>query len=104
LLNLLLFPGRAKFQAEKISKSIGGKPVWLIELQAEPWGPVDNKFLSPEEAAKSMDISKLRKNIKFVAEAGFDTIIVWGIEHALLQKDRGHPELWDELKRITTNK
>lgn len=90
-----------KFEAKMISRFIGNKPVWLIELQAEPWGPTDNRSLSPAEAAKSMNPELLKKNLEAVKKAGFKgPIFLWGIEWMAWMKDNGHPEIWETVKSL----
>lgn len=91
-----------RFNAQEISRFIGNKQVWLTELQAEPWGPTDNKSLSPEEAAKSMNPELLRKNLEAVKKAGFaGPIFLWGIEWMAWMKDNGYPEMWETVEVLT---
>jgi len=85
---------------KKINNETNDKPVWLIELQAEPWGPTDNKFLSVDESAKSMSPTRFRGNLKSVIDAGFTDIYFWGAEWWLWMKDNGHPEMWEEVKKV----
>ncbi len=77
-----------------------GKPTWMIELQAEPWGPRDNKSLLYEESLKSMDPQRLIEHLIFVKKAGFKDVYLWGLEWWLWMKDNGHPEMWNLAKEI----
>ncbi len=75
-------------------------PVWLTELQAEPWGPVSIKDLSFVEASKSMDVARFMRHVNFVTDAGFTEVYFWGAEWWLYQKDQGHPEMWETAKKV----
>ncbi|NMC51645.1 hypothetical protein GYA54_02885 [Candidatus Kuenenbacteria bacterium] len=89
------------FQAETISQFIGGKSVWMVEGQGEPWGPKDNRSLSPEESAKSMNPEKLRQNLEAVRQAGFKgPIFLWGIEWMAWMRDKGHREMWETVEGL----
>lgn len=77
-----------------------GKPVWLTELQAEPWGPRDNKSLSYDEALKSMDPNRLKEHLDFVTNAGFKDIYLWGAEWWIWMRDQWHPEMWETFKLL----
>lgn len=87
----------------KVRLRISDKPVWLTELQAEPWGPVDIKSLTVEESYKSMNVERLKKHLRFVLDAGFKDIYFWGAEWWLWMKDKGQPEMWEEIKTIIKN-
>lgn len=88
-----------KFQERAIVDFIG-KPVWLMEMQAEPWGPQDNKNLTPAEANKSMNPEILKKNLTAVKRAGFTVIFIWGIEWCAWMKEKGQPEMWQVIKEV----
>lgn len=77
-----------------------GKPVWLTELQAEPWGPKDNKSLTYAESLKSMDPSRFKEHLEFVADASFKDIYLWGAEWWIWMRDQGHPEMWEMFKLL----
>lgn len=73
-------------------------PTWMIEMQAEPWGPQSVKDLSYEEALKSMNVNRVVDHLNFVNSAGFTVVFLWGGEWMVWLKDRGHSELLDTLK------
>lgn len=89
---------------QKINSQSQGKPVFLIELQAEPWGPDNNKFLTVKESYKTMNPARLRDNVQFVVKSGFKDIYFWGIEWIIWMADKGHPEMRDEIKMTINNK
>ncbi|MDO8490334.1 MAG: hypothetical protein Q7S47_02875, partial [bacterium] len=80
-----------------------GKPVWLTELQAEPWGPYSNKDLSYEESLKSMSPSRLKDHLEFVTNAGFKDVYLWGAEWMLWMRNQGHSEMWETIKPLFKN-
>jgi len=52
-----------------------------MELQAEPWIPNQNLFLTPlDEQYKSMDMNRLQKNIIYAQKVGFPRAYLWGAE------------------------
>jgi hypothetical protein len=70
----------------------------VIELQGEPWvsGWTTNQPL--EEQFKSMNADKLRDNIIYAQESGFDTIYIWGVEWWYwLKVHQNLPEIWDMM-------
>lgn len=77
-----------------------GKPVWLIEMQAEPWGPGSVKDLTPDEARKSMNPQRFFDHLNYVVDAGFTDINLWGAEWWLYEKQRGRPEMWEAAEKI----
>ncbi|MEK7122634.1 MAG: hypothetical protein AAB855_02135, partial [Patescibacteria group bacterium] len=81
-----------------------GKPAWLIEMQAEPWGPNSIKDLSIDEARKSMNPERLVNHLNYVVDAGFTDINLWGAEWWLYEKQRGRPAMWDTAKKIFAQK
>jgi hypothetical protein len=85
---------------KKIKSQIGNKKAFLTELQAEPWVSPGNKDFSIGEFNKSMSVDILRKNIKFVVEAGFKDVYFWGAEWWLWMADNGYPEIWQEIKSL----
>lgn len=52
----------------------------VAEVQAEPWGPVRNYLLTPEESSKTMSHEDFDGIIKFTSESGFDEFYMWGAE------------------------
>lgn len=75
--------------------------VVISELQAEPWTPGKPAIEVPlEEQFRAMDITRFRANIAFARETGFGDIYFWGAEWWYWLKQNGHPEFWDEAKKI----
>ena len=73
----------------------------IVELQAEPWAPNSSlEVLSPAEAKKSLDLRQLQANLQYAVNTGFKQAYLWGAEWWYLQKTRGNPEFWDEIKKL----
>ncbi len=90
--------GRPERWQKKIARL--GKPVWMTEVQAEPWGNKDVRSMSYEESSRSMDVERFRRHTDFVMAAGFDQIFFWGAEWWLYMKDQGHPAMWEAAREI----
>lgn len=74
------------------------KPVFIHELQLEPWGPRDTKELSREEQDKSMSVEQIGKSIKFARQIGAPDIDLWGGEWWYWRKVNGDPTIWNAVK------
>lgn len=74
------------------------KPVFIHELQLEPWGPRDTKELSREEQDKSMSVEQIGKSIKFARQIGAQDIDLWGGEWWYWRKMNGDPTIWNAVK------
>jgi len=84
----------------KIRDIVADKPVYLTEMQAEPWTSKQNQISAISEFKKSMSAERLMSNINFVLEAGFKDIYFWGAEWWLWMADNGHPEMWQTVKKL----
>lgn len=75
--------------------------VIVTELQMEPW-TMDKRMieLTLEEQRRSFNLERFRNNIEYAKRAGFTTIYVWGPEYWYWLAQQGHPELWDEGKKL----
>jgi hypothetical protein len=75
---------------------------WIvIELQAEPWGPIPYQDMTPEERSKTMDLQKLRSMIKLARESGFKELYLWGVEWWYWEKVKNdNPQYWQEVKQL----
>lgn len=74
-----------KSQISKINK-----PLWIAELQAEPWEK--NEQLYQADNPLSISISKLRGNLKKVSELNPEVILFWGVEYWLWRQEQGDSE------------
>lgn len=78
----------------------GEKKSMLIELSLEPWllQPVVETPISIQ--LERMNIEKFKEVINFAKETGFDDQYLWGAEWWYYMNQNGHPEFWDEGKKI----
>lgn len=97
----LPFPAIYYYRRAQLIKKLFNKEVIVVELQAEPWGPLLLYDLTLEEQQKSMDIKQFRKNIDFAKKSGFDKIYLWGAEWWYWMKEKQNmPEIWEEAKKL----
>ncbi|MFH0906675.1 MAG: cellulase family glycosylhydrolase [bacterium] len=73
----------------------------IIELQAEPWGPVLIYKAGAEENSKSMDLEKFKGIIDYTYKTGFDEAYFWGVEWWYWLKEvEGDDSIWLEAKKL----
>lgn len=75
------------------------KPVFIHELQMEPWGPSDTTQLTIDEQNKSMSVEQIKKSMKFARQIGAKDIDLWGGEWWYWRKVNGDPSIWDTVKQ-----
>jgi hypothetical protein len=77
----------------------GKKPMFICELQAEPWGYKPIKEMNIEEQYSSMDPEKFQEFMEYIKGTGFDTFYFWGVEWWYWLKQQGYPEMWEAAKQ-----
>ncbi|MBI2610061.1 hypothetical protein HYW53_02700 [Candidatus Giovannonibacteria bacterium] len=81
----------------------GPRQSLVIELQTEPWGPYENyefdRFALDEQLAVFNE-KTFRESIEYAEKTGFDEFYLWGVEWWYWVKKQGHPEIWDEAKKL----
>lgn len=76
------------------------RPLWITELQAEPWETRDVKHLRAAEAG-SVSPSRIRDNLRLVARTGASRAFLWGAEWWRYTADRdGDQRYWDLARRL----
>jgi len=73
----------------------------VIELQAEPWasGWVGNASL--EEQFRTMNEGRLRENVDYARQVGFEEIYLWGGEWWYWMKvKKNYPAIWETGKQL----
>lgn len=94
------FPPTFYWRKAQIIKKFFGKKVVGVELQAEPWGP-QLLYDSPlEEQKKTMNLGQFKYNIEFAKKTGLSEFYLWGAEWWYWMKKQGHPEIWQEAKKL----
>lgn len=80
------------------------KPIFIHELQMEPWGPRDTRQLTLEEQDESMSIEQLAKNLKFARQIGASDIDMWGAEWWYWRREKfNDPSVWDTVKQLVND-
>lgn len=74
------------------------KPIWIMELQAEPW-EVD-VFYAKDIPPKSINPKLLEKNYDRAIKLGVKAIFFWGCEFWLWQKAKGDLSYLETIKNI----
>lgn len=94
-------PGFFRFK-KNITRLFAKPDKWVvIELQAEPWGPVPYQNLSREERDRTMNLEKFREIIEFARFSGFKEFYLWGVEWWYWEKEANNDNsLWEEAKKL----
>lgn len=76
------------------------KPLWVTELQAEPWEELDVKTLTLAEIG-SVSPERIEANLRRAARSGAQRIYLWGAEwwRYVLQRDSDR-RYWDLARRL----
>lgn len=94
-----LTPGFYRFRADLVRPYT--RKVIVSELQAEPWVPRWILDTTLEEQSKSMNPERLRENISFVQQAGFNEAYLWGVEWWYwLKNKQNDSSMWDLGREI----
>ena len=76
-----------------------GKPSFIHELQAEPWGPQNIWEMTLTEQDHSMSLKQLKQNISHARATKLNTIDFWGAEWWYWRKTIHHDSsLWNHMK------
>jgi hypothetical protein len=83
-----------------IISAIWHKPMFVHELQLEPWGPEDTKKLSLKEQDISMDYDQIHDNVRFASQIGFEDVYTWGSEWWYWRREKfGDHGVWEAVRR-----
>jgi len=94
-------PGFFRFKKNIASLFAHPKDWIVIEMQAEPWGPIAVTELSEKDQAKTMDLKKFQNILEFGRMAGFKDFYLWGVEWWAYEKQyKNNPTYWDEAKKV----
>lgn len=78
-----------------------GKPSFIHELQAEPWGPKNIWEMSTKEQNKSMSLTQLKENIRQAKSTKLYPIDLWGAEWWYWRKTKHRDSApWSYVKEI----
>lgn len=93
-------PLRQLFCSKDAGFSSPGK--WIvIELQAEPWGPVAYQNLTKKERDRTMNLQKFKEILEFSRKTGFKEFYLWGVEYWYWEKEVNNNDgMWEEAKKL----
>lgn len=75
------------------------RPVYVHELQLEPWGPKATKDLSIPEQNRSMSATQMKKSIDYSEKTGIRQQYMWGAEWWYWRMTKFHdPGPWNVIK------
>lgn len=78
----------------------GKKPTVLIELSAEPWLIAPIMTVPIETQFSRMDPQKFADIINYAKETRYDKQYLWGAEWWYWLTKNGHPEMWEQGKKL----
>ena len=77
------------------------KPVFIHELQAEPWGPKATVDMSLTDQQKTMTADYFVQTIRFAVSTGLSPTYLWGLEWWYWLLIKHHDEsLWRAAKKV----
>ncbi|MBU1178751.1 beta-galactosidase [Patescibacteria group bacterium] len=76
------------------------KPMFVAELQAEPWIDGVVKDSSLEKQYSSFGPERFKELMEYIKGTGFDTFYFWGGEWWYWLKKNGHPEMWEAVRSV----
>lgn len=77
-----------------------GRPLWITELQAEPWETTDVKQLRPEQIG-SVSPARVRANLNLATRVGASRVYLWGAEWWRYTADHHNDQrYWDLAHRL----
>lgn len=74
------------------------KPVWITELQAEPWEKDEIEKMQPNPP--SMSPALLKENFEKTKSLNPAAILFWGYEYWYLRKEKDDKRLWNCVRDI----
>ncbi len=77
------------------------KPVWVSELQAEPWEKDDAMYLADQPP--SFNLPYLQQFIAEVRKLPVEAVFLWGAEYWLYRREQGDSSYWEYVKSIIDN-
>lgn len=76
------------------------RPIYIHELQLEPWGSKATKDLSVAEQDKSMSTKQMKNSIEFAQKTGIQLQYMWGSEWWYWRMTKFHdPGPWNVIKQ-----
>lgn len=89
-----------RIKSNWLSLVYGEKPVFLIELSAEPWLVAPVRDVPLETQFTRMDLEKFEDILKYAENTRFERQYLWGAEWWYWLKQNGHEEFWERGKQL----
>jgi hypothetical protein len=70
-----------------------GRSAWIMEAQAEPWEP-GRLVYTDAPLSRSVQPSGAAAAVTELRDVGFDMILLWGVEHWYMRRERHQDALW----------
>ncbi|MDA1334687.1 MAG: beta-galactosidase [bacterium] len=82
----------------------GERPMVVIELQGESWGPKPIPQMTQSEQEMSFSPEKFEGIIEYASKTGFDEFYLWGVEYWYwLKTKHDRPENWEIARGLFTS-
>ena len=82
---------------KQLIKLLHNRPVFIHELQLEPWGPQNIWDMTTEEQAKSMSPSQIADNVRLAQAIKASPIDLWGGEWWYWRHLQGDDSIWEAV-------
>jgi hypothetical protein len=79
-------------ELQRLSQRMGRR-AWIMEAQAEPWEP-DRIVYTEAPLSRSIQPDVAAAAVRQLRDIGFDTILLWGVEHWYMRRERHDDLVW----------
>jgi hypothetical protein len=79
-------------ELQRLSQAMG-RSAWIMEAQAEPWEP-ERIVYTDAPLSRSVQPAGASAAVRQLRDVGFDTILLWGVEHWYMRRERHQDALW----------
>lgn len=76
------------------------KPIWVVELEAEPWTTLGVLKTPVEEQFKTMSLENFKTIVEVSRQTGYSPQYLWGVEWWYWVRQQNHPEFWEEARKL----
>lgn len=81
-------------------QAVRNRPVFIHELQAEPWVKQAITLVPPDQQLQLMDAARLQGNIAFARQTSLQPIDLWGLEWWYwLRVTHNQPAIWQAVQQ-----
>ncbi|TAL18952.1 hypothetical protein EPN90_04805 [Patescibacteria group bacterium] len=105
-LGKIIYPLSPAFYRRRteFTRALFNKPVFVSELQAEPWAGAALTELSIDDQLRLEDAPSLRRMADFAASTRLSPVYFWGAEWWYTLREQGQPDVWETAKEIFKNR